>query len=204
MRSPTSRATKAVTLIASPVAILAAAGLIWHASYAAFSGETRNSGNAWPTGTVALTDDDAGAARFQVSNMVPGQTDTKCIKVTANATVAGLVKGYAINPVTSPQGLENHILVTVSEGTGGSFASCTGYTASNTLASGVPLSTLMLANSYATGLGDWTVTGDVHDGEFRTFRFTWTFDTTGMTQAQLDNLQGAHAGADLEWELQTT
>jgi hypothetical protein len=105
MRRPTSAVGKTLVTVSTPIAVIAAAALIWQSSNAAFSGTTRNSGNAWSTGAVTLTDDDAGAARFQVGDMTPGDTGTKCIKVTASSTVPGEVRGYAINPVTSPQGL---------------------------------------------------------------------------------------------------
>ena len=103
--------------------------MVYQASYAAFTGQTRNSGNQWSTGSINLTDDDNGTSRFQVSNMLPGATDTKCIKVTANASVASTVKGYAVNPVTCPQRLENRIKVTIEDGAGGSFADCNGFVA---------------------------------------------------------------------------
>ena len=45
--------------------------------------------------------------------MLPGDTQTKCITVTADASVASTVKGYAINPVTSTAGLENRVKVTI-------------------------------------------------------------------------------------------
>jgi hypothetical protein len=37
----------------------------------------------------------------------------------------------------------------------------------------------------------------------RTYQITWTFDTTGMTQEAVDQLQGQHVGIDVEWELRT-
>ncbi len=116
--------------------------MVYQASYAAFSGQTRNSGNDWSTGSVNLTDDDNGSARFQVANMLPGDTDTKCIKVTANASVASTVKGYSVNPVPSSSGLENRIFVTIKDGTGGSFADCAGFTADRTLLTDVTLAQL--------------------------------------------------------------
>lgn len=105
------------------------AALIWQSSNAAFSGTTRNSGNNWATGSVALTDDDSGSARFQATGMVPGDTDTdtKCITVTATTSVPGVVKGYTLNPVLSPAGLQDHVLVSMKYGTGGGFGSCTGF-----------------------------------------------------------------------------
>jgi hypothetical protein len=202
MRRPGKKLSRTAVWIASPLAILLAGGLVWQSSYAAFTATTRNSGNNWSTGQVTLTNDSAGTARFQVSNMLPGQTDTKCITVTANTTVPGVVKGYAVNPVTSSAGLENYIFVTVAEGTGGSFASCSGFTPASTVLSNVPLSTVYLANSYATGFGGWNVLGT--GGETRSYEVTWTFNTTGLSQAALNALQGASTGLDFQWEFQSS
>ena len=205
MRATTHRPTppppRKARAHAPPGALLGAAALVWQASYAAFSGTTRSSGNSWSTGSVALSDDDAGSARFQATNLVPGATDTKCIKVTANASVPGTVKGYAVNPVRSSAGLEDHVLVSVSEGTGGNYASCTGFTSQANLITDMPLSTLAGFSDYAHGMGGWAVTAGTQS---RTYQVTWKFDTTGMTQTQLDALQGAQTGIDIQWELQSS
>src|SRR3546814_15241074 len=86
MEKPSKRTQKFLAAATTPIAIVAAGALVYQASYAAFTGQTRNSGNEWSTGSVNLTDDDSGAARFQVANMLPAQTATKCIKVTADAS----------------------------------------------------------------------------------------------------------------------
>jgi len=201
MRTPSARAGKIAAAAATPVAILAASALVWQSSYAAFSGTTRNSGNDWATGAVSLTDDDAGSARFQVASMIPGQTETKCIKVTANTSVDGTVRGYAVNPVVSAQGLENYVKVEVTSGDGGGFGSCEGYTSSRTvIPAGTSLKQLALVDEYADGVGGWDVTPGTQS---RTYAITWKFDTTGLTQAQVDQLQGAHTGIDFQWELQS-
>jgi hypothetical protein len=201
MNKPSRRARKIWTTIATPVAVLAAGALVWQASYAAFSGTTRNSGNNWSTGSVALTDDDAGSARFHATAMVPGDTETKCITVTANASVPGVVKGYTLNPVLSPSGLQDHILVSMNYGSGGGFGSCTGFVSAGVIFPATSLTTLSAYNSYANGPGSWAV---VAGTQSRTYQITWTFDATGMTQTQLDNLQGAQTGIDLQWELQSS
>ncbi|WP_028473244.1 hypothetical protein [Nocardioides alkalitolerans] len=201
MRTPSSKSAKIATVAATPVAVLVAGALVWQSSYAAFSGTTRNSGNDWATGAVSLTDDDAGSARFQVGTMTPGDTETKCIRVTANTTVAGTVKGYAINPVTSPQGLENYVKVKVTSGDGGGFGTCSGYVEENTvIPAGTSLKALALFDEYADGVGGWDVPAGTTS---RTYAITWTFDTTGLNQAQVDQLQGAHTGIDFQWELQS-
>lgn len=200
MNRPSRRARKIGTVIATPVAVLAASALIWQSSYAAFSGTTRNSGNNWSTGSVALTDDDAGSARFQAAGMVPGDTDTKCITVTANATVPGVVKGYTVNPVVSPSGLQDHILISMKYGAGGGFGSCAGFVEGGVIFPATSLTSLSAYNSYANGPGSWIVAAGTQS---RTYQITWKFDTTGMTQTQLDNLQGSQTGIDLQWELQS-
>lgn len=200
MRNPTRKQRKIGTVIVTPLAVLIAAGLIWQSSYSAFTGTTRNSGNNWATGSVALSDDDSGSARFQASGMVPGETDTKCIKVTANATVPGVVKGYAINPVLSPQGLQDHIDIMIREGSGGGFGSCTGFVSDATVLPTMSLSALSAYDDYANGAGGWAVTAGTQS---RTYEITWTFNTTGLTQSEIDQLQGAQTGIDIQWELQS-
>lgn len=174
--------------------------MVYQASYAAFSGQTRNSGNDWSTGSVNLTDDDNGSARFQVTNMLPGQTDNKCIKVTANASVASTVKGYAVNPVPSTTGLENRIKVTIDDGAGGSFANCTDFQPQNVLVPDYTLAQLAQANNWESGVGGWTVPAGT---SAKTYRITWRFDTAGMTQAQVDALQNSRTGIDIQWEMQS-
>lgn len=202
MNTPSRRATTALAALATPIALVAAGAMVYQASNAAFTGQTRNSGNEWSTGSVSLTDDDNGQARFQVNNMLPGDTDTKCIKVTANASVPSIVKGYTVNPVTSVQGLENRIKVTIESGDGGAFAACTGFTADGVaLVSDRALSELATINTYEQGIGGWDVAPGV---SAKTYKFTWRFDTSGMTQAQIDQLQGAKTGIDIQWEMRTT
>lgn len=175
--------------------------MIWQSSYAAFSGTTRNSGNNWATGSVALTDDDNGSARFQTAGMVPGDTQTRCITVTANASVPGVVKGYTVNPVLSPSGLQDHILVSMKYGAGGGFGSCTGFVEGGVIFPATSLTTLSAYNSYANGPGSWAVTAG---SQSRTYEITWTFSGAGLTQSELDNLQNAQTGIDLQWELQSS
>lgn len=200
MQKPTRRARKIGTVVATPIAIVAAAALVWQSSYAAFSGTTRNSGNNWSTGSVALTDDDAGAARFQATNLVPGATETKCIAVTANASVPGVVKAYAVNPVTSAAKLEDHIKVSVDYGTGGGFGTCTGFSPEGQAIPEISLATLAGFNNYANGAGGWSISAG---SQVRTYKITWKFDAAMLTQAQLDGLQNSQTGIDLQWELQS-
>ncbi|WP_134765986.1 hypothetical protein [Nocardioides sp. 1609] len=200
MKTPSTRTAKIAGIISTPVALLVVGLMVWQSSYAAFTGTTRNSGNSWATGSVALTDDDAGSARFQVADMQPGDTNNACIKVTANASVPGTVRGYAVNPVPSGKGLEDRVFVTVQAGTGGTFASCTGFVAEGTIIPRMTLSTLAGYDDYSDGVGGWDV---VKGTQAKTYKVTWDFDATGMTQTQVDALQGAQTGIDFQWELQS-
>ncbi|WP_251151936.1 hypothetical protein [Cellulosimicrobium sp. Marseille-Q4280] len=202
MSVPSSRLRRASALAVVPVAVLAAGALVWQSSTAAFTATTRNAGNSWSTGQVVLTDDDAGRAGFTEANLVPGETGQRCIVVTSGSNVAGEVRAYMENLSTSAQGLENYIEFQVERGTGGSFESCDGF---EPVPGALPPASLvdLVANNYdyATGGAAWETTGT--PGESMTYRGTWTFDTTGLTQQQVDALQGAQVSVDLVWELQS-
>jgi hypothetical protein len=202
MSAPSARTRRIVGLTAGPVAILLAGLFVWQGSNAAFTATTRSSGNSWSTGQVALTDDDLGAAAITIQHMVPMQTGTKCIVVTSNSNVAGEVRTYFANLSPSAQGIEDHIMIVGQIGTGGTFNDCTGFVASGPSDPAASISTLAgYAYNYATGASAWTTSGT--PGEKRTFRFTWTFDTSGLTQQQIDALQGGTVSVDAIWELQT-
>ncbi|WP_454042101.1 hypothetical protein [Cellulosimicrobium sp. Marseille-Q8652] len=202
MSVPSSRLRRASALAVVPVAVLAAGALVWQSSTAAFTATTRNAGNSWSTGQVVLTDDDAGRAGFTESGLVPGETGQRCIVVTSGSNVPGEVRAYMENLSTSAQGLENYIEFQVERGTGGSFESCDGF---EPVPGALPPATLvdLVANNhdFATGGAAWETTGT--PGESMSYRGTWTFDTTGLTQQQVDALQGAQVSVDLVWELQS-
>lgn len=94
--------------------------------------------------------------------------------------------------------------MTVRAGSGGGFGSCSGFVSQEILNVDTPLALFMDVDSYAVGLGGWSVTGDVPGGESRTFEVSWRFDTAGMSQAELDQLQNDRTGLDFQWELQST
>ena len=202
MHAPSPRARKIAGLSAAPIDVLVAGVMVWQGSTAAFTATTRNAGNSWATGQVALTDDDAGRAGFTVENLVPGSTGEKCIVVTSNSTVAGEVRAYTQNLSGSAAGLQDHIDLRVERGTGGSFDNCDDFSPVPGALPAQSLSTLaQVNNDYATGGARWQTAGTA--GESTTYRGTWTFDTTGLTPQQIDALQGANVSVDLVWELQS-
>lgn len=56
-------------------------------------------------------------------------------------------------------------------------------------------------NNWEAGGAAWQTEGT--PGEAVTYRGTWTFDTEGMTQGEIDALQGARVSMDLVWELRS-
>lgn len=204
MSTTRTRLRKTISLAAAPLAVLAAGALVWQGSQAAFTATTANNGNTWSSGKVTLTDDDLGMAAFHVDDIVPGQTDSKCVAVTSASSVAGEVRNYISHLTTDGRGLEDRIMLKIETGTGGSFNDCTGFSPDPTKTATVQSLTAAAgtAYDYATGRAAWDTAGT--PGESRTYRATWSFDTTGLTQAQIDSLQGAKVSADFTWELQNT
>jgi hypothetical protein len=202
MSAPSRNFRRVAALAAAPIAILAAGALVWQSSSAAFTASTRNAGNEWSTGQVDLTDDDKGMAGFDVTNLVPGQTGERCLVVRSGSSVPGEVRAYTQNLTATDPVLADRIKFRVEKGTGGTFASCTGFVADPGALPAASLTYLSTANmNYATGGGSWITAGT--PGETRTYRGSWTFDTTGMTQQQIDSLQGSTVSVDLVWELQS-
>lgn len=97
--------------------------LVWSASNAAFTGYTTNPSNAWTTGSVTLTDDDtggdpdSGTALFTATNLVPGQTETKCIRVNYTGSAPAKVRVHAVG-LSDAQTLGQYVELQIDEGTG--------------------------------------------------------------------------------------
>ena len=201
MRAPSSRTRRIVSLSAAPVAVLLAGAMVWQGSSAAFTADTRNIGNSWETGSMAISDDDGGAAMFQIVNVIPGQTGEKCIAVSATASVPSTVKLYAAD--LAADGLEPYVNVTIEQGTGGGFtAGCAGFTPADpaALEDSQTLATLGANhNSWATAILPWSMSAG---STTKTYRFNWEFDVSTLSQEQIDALQGHAASINFEWELQ--
>lgn len=90
------------------------------------AGETVGA-NAFTTGTVTLTDDDAGAALFSLSNMKPGDGGSRCVVVTNAGSLASTVRLYG----TASGALAPSTGVVVARGSMPAPAggSCTGFVA---------------------------------------------------------------------------
>lgn len=175
------------------MALLVTGLLVWHGTSAAFSTSTQNSGNAYGTGTVSITDDDGGTAPFTASNLQRGATGTRCVQVTYGGSLTGAVRLYLS---ASSGTLRSSLTVTVEEGTGGSFAGCGGFTPTSTLYSGTLQAFATAASSWSSGVSAWTPTGP---GQSRTYRVTYTLSPSAPPSAQ-----NSTAAATLTWEARNT
>jgi Camelysin metallo-endopeptidase len=128
--------------------------------FGAFSGTTTNAGNTITAGTVALADNDAGAAMYSITNAKPGESVSKCIKVTYTGSLDADVRIYTTSTIGA---LGQYVDLTITPGTQttSTFPSCTGFTPD----SGGALYTGTLANfattkgSYANGVVDYPGAG---------------------------------------------
>jgi len=183
-----------------PASIIVSGLLVWQSSYAAFSASTSNPTSNWTSGTVALSDDDAGTAMFTASALKPGATGTKCIVVTSSGNLASAVKLYATTYSTT-NALSSYVNLVVDQGAGGTFASsgptsCTGFTSAGNDFTGT-LAAFSAKTSFATGVSAWTPSGS--GSESKTYRISYTIDAAAPNSAQ-----GGTAAVGFTWEAQNT
>ncbi len=201
---PTRGTVRRAGWAAVPLGMLLSALIVAQSSYAAFSATTVNPASTWAAGTVVLTDDDSNAALFTVAAglLRPGSTGTKCIAVTSSGTVPSEVRLYATAAtLAQTNGLADAMTLSVDIGTGGTFATCTGFVSSATLYSG-SLSGFTSNANYGTGLviapaaGSWQPTGTAP--ETRVYRFTYALPATAP-----NSVQAGTAALGFTWEAQS-
>ena len=183
---------------AVPVGLVIGAALVWQASFSAFSATTTNPTNNWATGTVVLADDDSNTAMFTATGLTPGSTGSKCIVVTSSGTLAATVKLYGTGK-TATNSLDTYVDLTVQQGTGGSFASCTGFVqdagAAN-LFTGTLAAFATAYTNFGNGFGTFApAAGTVT----KVYKIVYTINAATPNSAQSSN-----ASMGLTWESQNT
>jgi hypothetical protein len=174
--------------------VLGTAGtLAGFATFSAFSSTTSNTGNTFATGSVVLSDNDAGSAMYGVSNAGPGSSTVKCIKVTYTGSMPADVKLYTPSSVGAGA---NYLDLTVEKGTGNpSFPGCTGFTSEATIYSGTLGGFASAKNSYANGVSSYPGSQTEWDqNNAVVYRFTLSVQDTNSAQGQTI---GSH---DFTWE----
>ncbi len=167
-------------------------------SVALFSDTTSSTGSSFSVGSVDLVDDDSAGTIFTVTNMTPGQAVTGCIVVTYQGTItdpAG-VKLYS-GGYTDSGDLDTFLNLTIEEGTGGSFGSCTGFSLENTIESGGTLADFDSTHTnYANGAGVWDPGSTP---EAKTYRITVELDAATPNAEQGESV----TAMTLTWEVQS-
>ena len=203
VRRPSRRLATVVSLVAIPAALAVSGLVVAQSSYTAYSAPTVSPSSNWATGTVALSDDDANAAAFTATNLKPGATGSRCIVVSSTGSLPASVKLYGTGATTT-KALADNINLTITQGSGGSFGSCTGYTP---LTSGASVYSGTLADfagtstSFATGQGSWTTAGVATGAaaETRTYQLTYTVKADAP-----NSTQSGTAAIGFTWEAQNS
>lgn len=137
----------------SIVAVAALGSLVALGVFGLFSATTQNSGNEISSGTVSLTDNDAGSALVNITGAKPGDSWTRCVKVSYNGSLPADVHYYTTGG-TGP--LAGYLHLTLIQGTdaNATFPACTGFAPDATNGNGMIYSGPALggpAVSYETG-----------------------------------------------------
>jgi hypothetical protein len=108
------------------VAVVGVVAVVVGASWSAFFSTTANPDNVFAAGTVNLGDNDAGSSMYNVSNQKPGDTVSRCVKVTYTGSLPSTVKLYA----SAVGAVGDYVNLTITPGSGTpTFPGCTGFTA---------------------------------------------------------------------------
>jgi len=146
--------TKTRKLLLTALTVVVVGSIVAFGTFSAFSSSTESTGNNFDAGTVAISDNDAGSALYNVTNRKPGESAEKCIKVTYNGTLASDVKLY--NPDAVNASVADYTNLVITSGTG-SASNCSDFAAdaSNSGVYSGELDDFQTAhNSYANGLVD--------------------------------------------------
>ncbi len=164
-------------------------------AFSAFSSQTSNSGNSFAAGTVNLTDNDAGAAMYSVSNRKPGQQVQQCIKLTYDGTLPSDVKLFTTSTINA---MGQYVDLTVEKGTSSgspTFPGCGTYTAESTVFTGTLASFASTKNSYANGVSAYPGSQTQwNQNDTLVYRFTLTLqDDNGANGGATPLSSGSHA-----------
>lgn len=190
---PPSWVARLASLAVLPAAATLSVAMVAEASFTAYR-DTTTGGSGSSVGQVILADDDTGSAAFAASNLVPGASGERCIVVTSDGRLASTVKLYGTDSRLGP--IASHIRLTIVQGSGGTFGSCTGFVPDRTTSTvwdGTLADFGSAATGYATGAGDWRLDGT--GVEARTFKISYR-----VSPQAPDSTQGNAATMAFTWE----
>ncbi len=193
-----NRMRKKEKLLLSFLLVGVLCGLAAFGIFAAFSSTTSNANNSFDAGTVAIGDNDANSALYNVTNAKPGTSQSSCIKVTYTGSLAADVRLYTPSTVGS---VGQYIDLTITPGTQAvsTFPSCTGFVADATgpIYSGTLANFASTKNSYANGIATYPFgTTSWVNNSSDVYQFTVTLQSSAPDSAQGQST-GSHA---FTWE----
>src|SRR4051794_2903769 len=146
---PSRRARRLSLAVSAGAALVLATALVWHTAYATFTVSTPPFGTSFSTGTVAISDDDAGVAMFHATGLKPGAAATQCLTVTSTSSVPTVVRLYGTGRSTT-KSLTGSLRLSIQAGSGGGSASCSGFTPDSTVYTGTLAA---FPTGYGAGIG---------------------------------------------------
>lgn len=173
--------------------VVASAVLAWRGSVALFAPTDRNGANSWVLGQLTLTDDAPAKALFSASALVPGAVGSNCLAVSYDGTVHTTVALYA-SAHTDPRQLLPYVALTIEQGTGGGYGSCTGFSGDTVVYSGTLAEFVGRHVDYASGVGSWSPVGGASSV---TYRLSY-----GLSAATPNDRQASVAKVTFTWEAQ--
>lgn len=179
-------------------ALAATAGLtistlaVVQTSRAAFTASTSTAGSNVSAGSVALASDAAASVPFDISNMKPGDTASRCVNVTYGGSLTADVRMYG---VVTGSGLAPYLDTMIDVGSGaagGAAMSCDGFATSSNLHAGTLAAFGAARSNYANGL---TGFASAATGALKSYRVT-------ISLRDDNSAQGKGAGIVFTWEAQ--
>ena len=116
-------------VLLSLLVLVVVAGLIIFGINAAYVATTTNPNNSVSAGSVEISDNDSDTALYSVSNRKPGDSVSKCIRVTYTGSLQSTVRFYR-SAFTGGTGLEPYLnlkLERADSGTVTDYATCAGF-----------------------------------------------------------------------------
>ncbi|MEE8375055.1 MAG: hypothetical protein V3S26_01875 [Acidimicrobiia bacterium] len=158
-------------------------------AWALFSDTTSSATINRVAGDVVIVDDDSGSAMFNPFNMAPNDVVVKCIVVTYQGSLVPADMSFY---GTSGGSLDAYLDLTIEEGSGGSFADCTGFSSSSTVFNNTLANFAATHTNFGSGITSWS---SVASPESRTYRFTLTLQENNLAQ-------GLSTTGTITWEAQ--
>lgn len=193
-RAPRGRGVLPALIIG--LAFLAASVVTLKTSSALFTATTSNATDTFATGSVALADNDLGTALFSVTNMKPGDSAARCIRVTYTGTLASSVRVYGTGLTVSGGQLDQWLNLQIEQGTNssGTAGVCGTFTGATTIFADAAVNTL--GTAWASGSGNWTPSSNPTTMDYR---ITYTLSGSAPNGTMSQNLS-----LTFTWEAQNT